>query len=317
MKYQVFVDGQAGTTGLKIHERLAGHPHVQLVNIDESKRKNVAAKREIINSVDVVFLCLPDEAARESVSLVDNDRVRIIDASTAHRTDPAWAYGLPELSPAHREQVAGAKRVSVPGCHATGFALSIWPLLARGIVPADFPVTCVSVTGYSGGGRQLIEQYQDPERDAKGAGFESSRYYSLGLSHKHLPEMQVRMGLSFAPLFQPVIGDFSQGLATFIPFHARQLEGVKPEVLREVLEEHYTGQPFVQVMPLDVKSCQGDPYFNPMALNGTNRAEIFVFGNNAQMSVITRLDNLGKGASGAAVQNMNIMLGLHEGIGLE
>jgi N-acetyl-gamma-glutamyl-phosphate reductase len=316
MKYKVFVDGQAGTTGLKIHERLAGHSSVELLEIEAEKRKDVATRRQLLNEADVVFLCLPDAAAREAVSLAANDKTRVIDASTAYRTDPGWAYGLPELGLGQRERIAGAKRVSVPGCHATGFVLALYPLIYEKMVPRDYSVAGHSVTGYSGGGKQLIEQYQTADRGAKG--MESPRHYALGLNHKHLPEMRQRTGLEYPPLFTPIVGDFYQGMAVAIPLCARLLaKKTSAKEVHAVLASFYARERFVKVMPFDSESNLDGGFFNPMACNDTNRAELFVFGDDEQIFLLTRLDNLGKGSSGAAVQNMNIMLGIDEGMGLE
>lgn len=319
MIYTVFVDGHSGTTGLKLNERLLKHPYVEIIKIDENLRKDAKEKSKIINSADIVFLCLPDDAAKESVSLLENPDTRVIDASTAHRVEKGWAYGLPELSPGHRSAIAKSTRVTNPGCHATAFALGIYPLLSLGIIPVDYPVTCHSVTGYSGGGKQLIEKYKDPARSSSRQDvLAGSRHYGLNLCHKHLPEMTLRTGLSEKPLFIPIIGDFEQGMAVAIPIHNCIAGGkATAERVHNILSDYYKDEYFVKVMPLEQSTCMGEPYFNPMACNDTNRAEIFVYGNNEQLMVITRLDNLGKGASGAAVQNMNIMLGIDERIGLE
>ncbi len=315
MRYRVFVDGQAGTTGLKIRERLARHPYVEMFAIPAATRKDAETRRAFLNRADLAFLCLPDRAAREAVSLVDNGQTRLIDASTAHRIAPGWAYGLPELGAEWRKRVAEAGRVSVPGCHATGFALALYPLRDSGIVPEDYPVTCHSVTGYSGGGRELIAKYQ-------AEGCRESRacpcHYALGLRHKHLPEMQQMMGLTQAPLFTPIVGGFYQGMSVAIPLFKRLLN-VKATAreIQAVLASFYRGERFVKVMPFAAEAHLEDGFFDPLACNGTNRAELFVFGHDEQILILTRLDNLGKGSSGAAVQLMNIMLGLDEGLGLE
>jgi N-acetyl-gamma-glutamyl-phosphate reductase len=315
MKFKVFVDGQAGTTGLEIHQRLASRTDLELLEIDPERRKDPEVRKELLNDADIVFLCLPDAAARESASLVTNRRTRIIDASTAHRTDPDWAYGLPELSDAHRRSVETAARTAVPGCHATGFVLALYPLVSGGIVPPDFPVTAHSITGYSGGGRKLIEAYERP--DGSRYGFDAPSHYALGLAHKHLPEMRAKAGLTAPPFFTPIVGSFYRGMAVGVPLHTTALPK-KPNAkeLHAALAEHYAGRRFVTVQPFESEGLLHDGYFDPTACNGTNRAEIFVFGGDTQAFVIVRLDNLGKGASGAAVQNMNIMLGLDEGLGL-
>lgn len=314
MKHTVFIDGRQGTTGLKIEERLTGHPAVELLSIPEEKRKDAAARRECINAADIVFLCLPDAAARESVSLVENAATRLIDASTAHRTDPGWAYGLPELGPAHRERIAGARFVSVPGCYATCFALLVYPLVKEGVVGADYPLAVNAVTGYSGGGRELIAKYEDPNR----AGYyASARHYALGMAHKHLPEMRVQAGLAHAPAFNPILGDFRQGMAMAVPVLSRLMKrklGVAG--VHALLSKHYAGQRFVRVTPLEPGAGLDDGGIDPTACNGTNFADLYALGNDEQALLASRLDNLGKGSSGAAVQCMNIMLGLDEEIGL-
>ncbi|MBN1532331.1 MAG: N-acetyl-gamma-glutamyl-phosphate reductase [Spirochaetes bacterium] len=316
MTIRVFVDGQEGTTGLRIHERLAARSDIELLQIDPERRKDPGARRGLLNAADVAFLCLPDDAARESVSLVTNGSTRIIDASTAHRTDPSWAYGLPELSREQRDAVASSKRVAVPGCHATGFVIPLYPLVRLGVVPEDYPVTCQSLTGYSGGGKKLIAAYEGP-----GADRESLKYfrsYALGLSHKHLPEMHRYSGLAFPPLFTPVVGDFYVGMSISVPLQARLLsKRVSAADVREMLASYYRGERFVRVMPFESESLLDGGFFKMQECNDTNLLDIFVFGNDRQILLVSRLDNLGKGASGAAVQNMNIMLGLDEATGLE
>lgn len=311
---KVFVDGQEGTTGLKIHERLAGRSDVQLLHIAPELRKDFKARRELLNAADVVFLCLPDDAARESASLVSNPAVHVLDASTAHRTDPLWTYGFPELSSAQRVAISKSKRIAVPGCHATGFTALIHPLLGLGVMAPDYPVSCHSITGYSGGGKKLIAAYENPHRKPS---FTSPRIYALGLKHKHLPEMQKISGLAEMPVFDPICGDFYQGMAVSIPLHTRLLK--KPmgaPALREILADYYAGQAFVKVMPFQSESLLDEGFFDPTACNGTNRMELFVFGHESQALLVARLDNLGKGASGAAVQCMNIVAGVDETTGL-
>lgn len=313
-KYTVFVDGQAGTTGLEIYDRLVGRDDLELLQIPEEQRKNLDKRRELINEADIVFLCLPDTAAKESVSLIVNEKTRVIDASTAHRTDPNWTYGLPELSKQQRERIATGNRISNPGCHATGFALGLYPLMQEGIVPKEYPVTCHSITGYSGGGKTLIEQYQASER----SNLEGPRHYALGLKHKHLPEMQQITGLAYPPHFAPIVGNFYRGMAVAIPLFKRLLnKKLAADDIHAILASHYAGEHFIKVMPFDSEANLEDGFFNPTACNHTNRAELFVFGHDEQAIILTRLDNLGKGASGAAVQNMNIMLGIDETNGLE
>lgn len=312
---KVFVDGQEGTTGLKIHERLARRGDVELLEIDPQRRKDVSARAELLNAAEVAFLCLPDAAAKESVSLVTNPNTRLIDPSTAHRTDPNWVYGLPELSADQRNAVARSKRVAVPGCHASGFNVLAYPLVKQRIVSPDYPFTCHSITGYSGGGKKLIAGYEGSGRKQS---FDSPRHYALALRHKHLAEMRHVPGLSEPPVFDPICGDFYQGMAVTIPLHARLMTRAMPaRDLQAFFADYYAGQKFVQVMPFESEIFLDEGFFDPTGCNGTNRLEIFVFGHESQTLLVSRLDNLGKGASGAAVQCMNIMLGLDEGVGLE
>jgi N-acetyl-gamma-glutamyl-phosphate reductase len=319
MKARVFVDGQEGTTGLQIHERLARRHDISLLRIDPDKRKDTAERARLLNDADIVFLCLPDDAARESVALVTNPSTRIIDASTAHRVAPGWVYGLPELSAVHRETVAKAWRVSNPGCHATGFISIMAPLVAAGAVPRDFPVSCQSLTGYSGAGKKAIAQYEQvpsAENAKELATLKGMRPYALGLSHKHLPEMQAHSGLLAAPIFQPVIGAYSQGMIVSVPFSSRLLPGLDARRLHEVLAAHYRGSRFITVQPLEGAEQADGGFLDPQGRNDTNQLDIFVFGHDDQSIVSARFDNLGKGASGAAVQNMNLMIGAKEDAGL-
>jgi N-acetyl-gamma-glutamyl-phosphate reductase len=313
MKTKVFVDGQEGTTGLQIHERLAPRADVELISIDPAKRKDAAARAACLNAADVVFLCLPDAAAKESVALVTNPRTCVIDASTAHRVDPAWAYGLPELGADYRARIRTAKRIANPGCHATAFALAVRPLVFAGLLPADFPVFCFSITGYSGGGKKMIAEY---ETDTPAA-LHSPRPYALGLAHKHLPEMRAHTGLAAAPIFSPVVANFYKGLSVTVPLPLATLPGAPtPAAIHAALTAAYAGEKFVRVLPLGDESVLDGGFFDVQACNDTNRADIGVFGHAGQVVVITRLDNLGKGASGAAIQSMNLHLGLDEGAGL-
>ncbi|MGC8765056.1 MAG: N-acetyl-gamma-glutamyl-phosphate reductase [Brevinematia bacterium] len=311
-KFKVFVDGQSGTTGLKINERLTKRDDIELLEISEEKRKEPEEKNKFLNSADIVILCLPDEAARESVSLITNPSTKVIDASTVHRVDPEWVYGLPEYEKTQRERIQNSKRVCVPGCHATGFILSLYPLVKNGIVPTDYPVTVHSITGYSGGGKKLIERFEsNQDRES----WHSSRHYALNLKHKHLPEMQKYTGLYYPPLFTPVVGNFFKGMAVGIPLHKRLLKKkVDSNDIYEILSSHYENEFFVRVV--EEKNSFEIDYFDPTACNDTNLAEIFIFGNEEQFLLLTRLDNLGKGASGAAIQNLNIMLGIDEKKGL-
>ncbi|HOQ17198.1 MAG: N-acetyl-gamma-glutamyl-phosphate reductase [Epulopiscium sp.] len=317
-KYKVFVDGQTGTTGLQIHERLKKHPFVELLTIDYDKRKDTEIKKKFLNEADIVFLCLPDDAARESAKLVSNPTTKIIDPSVAHRVADGWTYGMPELSKEQREKIRESKRVTVPGCHASAFILAVAPLVKMGLMPSDYPVTAHSITGYSGGGKSLIEKYENEEINAPY--IKAPRPYGLNLNHKHLPEMKVYTGLDRYPVFLPVVSNYYKGLAVSVPIHNHLLNkkaGAKD--IAELLSEYYKDECFVKVMPYNPMDLLFDGAFDITACNDTNQCEIFVFGNDEkEMSLIfARLDNLGKGASGAAVQNMNIVLGLPEETGLE
>ena len=316
MAFKVFVDGQEGTTGLKIRDYLAKRRDILLFEIEPDKRKDANRKKDLLNEADTVFLCLPDAAAKESVAMVSNPKTKIIDASTAHRTDPNWVYGIPELRKEQRERICDSKRVSVPGCHATGFIMPLYPLVSKGIVPKDYPVTCQSLTGYSGGGRKLISAYEDVDAATKEK-LRGPRPYALGLTHKHLPEMQKHAGLENSPAFFPVVGNFYQGMLVSVPLFRRMLKNqIGAKEVHAALQSHYAGEKFVRVMPLFGEGHLDDGFLDPSECNRTNRIEIFVFGNAEQTLLIARFDNLGKGASGAAVQNMNLMLGVKEDEGL-
>lgn len=312
MNYTVYVDGQEGTTGLRIHEYLAGRSDIELLKIAPDLRKDAAERARLLNAADVAFLCLPDAAAREAAALVTNPKTCLIDASTAYRTAPGWAYGFPELARGQRDALRAAKRISNPGCHATAFVALLRPLVDAGLVPATLPLSASSITGYSGGGKKMIEQYQaggNPELDAP-------RPYALGLAHKHLPEMAAHTGLAAAPLFVPVVGPFYKGLAVSVPLHLSQLPGVTPEAIHAAYTAHYAGERFINVMPLRDAATLEHGFLDVQAANDTNRIDVFVFANGGQVLLVARLDNLGKGASGAAVQTMNLHLGLDEGLGL-
>jgi N-acetyl-gamma-glutamyl-phosphate reductase len=313
MKYRAFVDGQEGTTGLRIHEYLAQRSDIEVLRIDADKRKDPAERARLLNAADVAFLCLPDAAAREAASLVENPKTCLIDASTAHRTAPGWAFGLPELAPDQRQKIRAAKRIANPGCHASAFILLLRPLVDAGLVAPSTPVTASSITGYSGGGKKMIEQYEaggDPRLD-------SPRPYGLTLAHKHIPEMAAHTGLTVKPLFMPIVGKFYKGLSVSVPLHLSQMKaGTSPEQVHAALAQRYAGERFVTVKPLRDPAALEDGYFDVQACNDTNRVDIFVFANDAQVLLMCRLDNLGKGASGAAVQSMNVHLGVDEGLGL-
>ena len=313
MRHKVFVDGQEGTTGLRIHEYLAQRADIEVLSIDSERRKDAAERARLLNAADVAFLCLPDDAAREAASLVTNPRTCLIDASTAHRTAPDWVFGLPELAPGQRERIRAATRIANPGCHASSFILLLRPLVDAGIVAPDLPISATSITGYSGGGRKMIEQYErgaDPRLAAP-------RPYGLSLVHKHIPEMLAHTGLRTRPLFMPVVGAFCKGLAVSVPLHFSQLAaGTDGRALQRAFEQRYAGERFIRVMPISDPATLEGGFFDVMGANDTNHVDIFVFASDSQAILIARLDNLGKGASGAAVQAMNVHLGVDEGLGL-
>ncbi len=305
---KVFIDGKEGTTGLKIYDRLAVRSDIELIMIDEDKRKDFDERKKCINASDITFLCLPDAAAIEAVSMVENENTRIIDASTAHRTREDWAYGFPELSPEFRKKIETGKRVAVPGCHASGFLSIVYPLIKCGIMPADYPVTCTSISGYSGAGKKAIAEYGDENRSVY---LDSPRQYALTQVHKHLPEMQKISGLLDKPVFMPFIADFYSGMEVSIPLYTKLLNGNQtPETVYNALKKHYEGQKMIEVV-----GSFGDSAVSFMPsnlLSGKNTMTISVHGNEERIIVTSVFDNLGKGASGAAMQCMNVMLGCAE-----
>jgi N-acetyl-gamma-glutamyl-phosphate reductase len=311
VSYKVFIDGQEGTTGLKIRERLGLRHDIEVLEIAEARRKDPEAKIELYRQSDVTILCLPDQASREAYQLSTKTGTRLIDASTAFRTDPTWVYGLPELSPDQRNSIRDARHISNCGCYAAGFILAVKPLVRSGIVPPDYPVTCHALSGYSGGGKKLIEAHE-------GAGHTlPPRPYALGLTHKHVPEMHKYSGLTFAPLFTPTVGHFYQGMLVSVPLFTRLLnKKPKPGDIRDVLSDYYQKERFIRVMPLGGEDALEGGYLSPLGCNDTNRVDLFVFGNDEQVVVTARLDNLGKGASGTAIQCLNLMLGTDESMGL-
>ena len=311
MTYKVFVDGQEGTTGLQINEYLGKRADIELLRIASDKRKDRAERKRLINEAEVCFLCLPDDAAMESVALVDNAKTCVIDASTAHRVNPAWTFGLPELAQEQRDRIRASKRIANPGCHATAFILALRPLVVGGLLPATTQIAANSITGYSGGGKSMIAHYGSPAR------IEAPRPYALGLAHKHLPEMAAYTGLTVAPIFQPIVGPFYKGLAVTVFLHPQQFtrKATPPDVQR-ILADYYAGEQFIRVAPVDLEANTDGGFFNVEASNDSNRVDLFVFGNDERMLLVARLDNLGKGASGAAVQAMNVHLGVEESLGL-
>ncbi len=307
MKTKVFIDGKEGTTGLQIFDRFEGRDDLEILTISEDKRKDTAERKKLINESDITFLCLPDAAAIEAAALCENPNTRIIDASTAHRTNPAWDYGFPELSAQHREKIKNSKRVANPGCYASGFISLVYPLVQAGVLPEDYPLTCHAVSGYSGGGKKMIAAI---ESESKTKEMYSPRQYALAQAHKHLPEMQYVCGLKYKPMFNPIVDDYYNGMVVSVPLISRALtKAYTSKDIHEILSEHYSGQKYVKVMELGGRDTLPDGFLAANTLSGTNDMQIFVFGNDEQILLCSRFDNLGKGASGAAVQNMDIMLG--------
>ena len=306
--FKVFIDGREGTTGLRITERIGCREEIELLTLSEQNRKDPKARAEMINNSDVTFLCLPDDAARESVSLTGNPDTVIIDASTAHRTVDGWAYGFPELSNTHRENIKSGKRIAVPGCHASGFVSLIYPLVMSGILPKDYPVSCFSITGYSGGGKKMIAQYEE-DKDSL---LVSPRQYATGQNHKHLKEMKHVTGIDSMPIFSPIVSSFYSGMEVTVPIHMSLLNGAKPSDIADVFKKQYESSQFVRFMGYS----EENEFLESDKLSGRDSMEISVYGNEDRIILVSRFDNLGKGASGAAVQCMNIALSLPEETGL-
>ena len=305
---KVFIDGSAGTTGLRIREMLEKREDISLIALPEALRKDVAARRDAINGADAVFLCLPDDAAREAVGLVENKNTVVIDASTAHRTSSGWAYGFPELSARHRAAIANGKRIANPGCYASGFLALVYPLVAAGVLPKDYPLVCHAVSGYSGAGKKGIAEYEAKDRPVN---YDTPRLYALTLAHKHLPEMQAVCGLTRTPVFNPYVCDYYCGMTVNVPLFVDMLaQKVSVADVKELLRAHYAGAHFVTV------GEEPSGYVSANTLNGTNNMQLLVNGNERQILLTARFDNLGKGASGAAIQNMNLALGLDECLSL-
>ena len=309
MKPIVYIDGKDGTTGLQIYDRLSVRDDIDLLLIDEDKRKDPAERKKLMDAADIVFLCLPDAAAIEAVSLIESPTTRVIDASTAHRTHPDWDYGFPELSAERRAAIQKSRRVANPGCHATGFISVVYPLVAMGLLPKDACLSAFSLTGYSGGGKKMIAQYEAADKDAA---LFAPCPYGMGQTHKHLPEMQKVCGLTNKPVFTPIVDDYYKGMATTVPLHMSQMNGVSTLAeVRQKLADYYAGATLVHVADaLDTAKL----YANAQA--GKDTLVLYVAGNDEQFTVTALFDNLGKGASGAAVQNMNLMLGFEETTGL-
>ncbi len=315
MTTKVFIDGEVGTTGLQIRARLDGRADLDLISLGEAKRKDAGARKEALNAADIVVLCLPDEAAREAVSLIESKTTRVIDASTAHRVAPGWVYGFPEMTVAQRQLVSGAARVTNPGCYPTGAIALTRPLVEAGLLPASWPLTVNAVSGYSGGGKQMIAEFED--EGSSSYTLEAFRAYALSLAHKHVPEMQANMGLSHPPLFTPNVGRYAQGMIVEVPLQLWALPGAPSLTqVHAAIAAAYEGQRFVSVAPL--AESAGMTKLDPEGLNGSNEMKLFVFGNEGtrQARLVALLDNLGKGASGQAVQCLNIMIGADEGLGV-
>jgi N-acetyl-gamma-glutamyl-phosphate reductase len=313
MSGKVFIDGEAGTTGLQIRERLEGRRDIELVSIDADKRKDAAERARLLNSADAVILCLPDDAAREAVAMIENDAVKVIDASTAYRVAPDWAYGFPEMARDQRAKIAASKRISNPGCYPTGFIALVRPLVEAGIVPRDLPVSVNAVSGYSGGGKSMIAEFEDESSPT----FTRAPYriYAMAQQHKHVPEMQTYTGLTHAPIFAPSVGRYYKGMIVEVPLPLSALPGApKLKEVQGALAQAYAGERFVGVAPLEEAAALKT--LDPEGLNDTNQLRLFVFGHDEEARLVAVLDNLGKGASGAAVQNLNIALGLEESVGL-
>ena len=314
MKTKIFIDGSEGTTGLRIHERFSARDDVELLPIAPEKRKDTSERRRLINQADIVFLCLPDAAARESVSLVENDNVRVIDTSTAHRTEEGWAYGFPELSEKHREKIREGKRIAVPGCHATGFISLVYPMIASGILPADYPLSAFSLTGYSGGGKKMIAEYEEKERAGE---FDAPREYALSQQHKHLKEMKEITGLLRQPLFSPIVADYYSGMVVSVPLYNEFLkERNTLQGLQEFFADYYAGQRFITVEPFGAEEELHGKMLAGNGCCGYDGLKIYITGNRERTVLSAQFDNLGKGASGAAIQCLNIMLGCGEDKGL-
>ena len=311
---KIFIDGKEGTTGLKIYERFANRSDIEILQIDDEKRKDPVEKAKMINASDYTFLCLPDAASIESVALCTNPETRIIDASTAHRTNPEWAYGFPELDKSFREKIVSSNRVAVPGCYASGSNAILYPLVKSGILPKDYPVVIHAVSGYSGAGKKAIAQYEAEGRNPE---LDSPRLYALTQAHKHLPEIKKISGLDFEPVFNPYVCDYFQGMTVTVGLHSRLLsKKVTAKDVWQMFADHYEGTNFVKVAGFMGEGTLTEQFIPANTLANTNDMQVFVYGNDDRIMVTTRFDNLGKGASGAAVQCLNVMMGIDETTGL-
>jgi N-acetyl-gamma-glutamyl-phosphate reductase len=309
MAHRVFIDGEAGTTGLQIRERLEGRRDLELISLPDDRRKDPSARRDALNAADVAILCLPDEASREAVALIENDTTKVVDASSAHRVAWGWAYGFPEIG--WRAQIRRSTRVSNPGCYPTGMVALVRPLIAAGLLPHDVRITVNAVSGYTGGGKAMIAEFEgEGAADAP-----PYRIYATALGHKHVAEMRAHAGLVHEPIFAPAVGRFAQGMIVEVPLHLEAQPG-SPKLadVRRVYEDAYAGERFVEVA--SAAECEATKQLAPEGLNGTNRVKLYAFGDDAQARLVAVLDNLGKGASGAAVQNLNLLVGADEGEGL-
>lgn len=313
-KTKIFIDGSEGTTGLRIHERFAGREDIEIMPISSELRKDAGERKKLINSADVVFLCLPDAAARESVALVENEKVKVIDTSTAHRTQDGWAYGFPELSDKHREAVVCGKRIAVPGCHATGFISLVYPMVAAKVLRADYPFSAFSLTGYSGGGKKMIAQYEGGERSPE---LNAPREYALMQNHKHLKEMKIIAGLAREPLFSPIVADYYSGMVVSVPVYGEWIQGYEgADGLRNFFRKYYQGKKFIKVMEAGAEEVLEGGMLAGNGCSGWDGLRIYITGNKDRIILNAQFDNLGKGASGAAVQCLNLVLGCEEDKGL-
>lgn len=335
MKYTIFIDGEEGTTGLQIRERILKRSDIELLHIDDKKRKDANERKKCINAADFVFLCLPDDAAREAVSFCENPHTRILDSSTAHRVANGWAYGFPELSESHRTNIANSKRVAVPGCYASGFAAIVFPLVQNQIIPRDYPLVCHAVSGFSGAGKKGIHQYEtwrnensqtkncaNTNQTSQSQSFSNSlaspRMYALTQMHKHLAEMKSVSNLAYEPIFSPYICNFFSGMSVTVSLHTRLLSKTcSLQNIHEIFSAHYANAHFIHVADVQGANILNTPFISADALSGTNQMQIFICGNSDRITLTSRFDNLGKGASGAAMQCMNIMMGINEATSLE